>query len=468
MASPDFREYIDLTVHDRQPSEIYQDSIDYARVAVPELDIRPGTVEDALFQAMAYVSGETIASINRLPNGLMEGILKLFGFSRLSASFATATVAFSIVDSNGIVIPAGTQVGYTSTVDGVSTFHTFSTTSDIEVTSGSSTSGAVEIIADLSGVKPSITAGTNMVIVTTAPRLLSATLDSDLVNGASSEADNAYFGRGTTFLGGLSNALTTVSQMQARVLTDYPDVHRCKFYDLTQISFLTPSDLTRDGANEVTVTLASGHGITTGDAIRIVDATPSSFDGDHVVTGSSATTVTFDQSGDAESSTVHGTLFKLNDLDLTASDIVGSVVGVVCLEDGNRLPLADITLIQEDISDKSVAGLEITLIHPIIVPFDVGVTIRTTVGFSTVTVGDAVDLMLTDLLSTNGWLWDDTVRRNYIVARVSQIAGVEYVTDVTITLDPAYSAFATVSSGDLEFTHKGALPLANVTVSEAV
>lgn len=468
MPSPDFRDYVDLTVHDRQPSSIYQDSIEYAQVALPELDIRPGTVEDALFQAMAYVAGETIASVNRLPDGLMEGVLNLFGFTRLAASFASSTVTFTVIDTNGITIPAGTQVGYTSTTDGVSTFHTFSTTSDVVVASGSSTSSAVEIVSDLSGVKPALAAGQAMVIVSSAPRLLSATLATDIANGAASESDIAYFSRGATYLAGLSSSLATVGQMSSRVLVDYPDVHRCKFYDLTELLSLEPTGLSRNGSNVVTVTLASGHGISTNDVIRIVDATPTSFDGDHVVTGTTTTTVTFTQAGDAESSTVHGTLFKLASLETAAADVVGNVVGIVGIEDGARLDAADLTEIQEAISDKSVAGLNIVLTHPVIVPVSVGVTIRTATGFSGLTVGDAVDTYVTELLSPNGWLWDDTIRGNYIVARVSQIAGVEYVTDVTFTLDAAYSEFATVSGGNLEFTHKGALPLATVTVSEAI
>ena len=79
MASPDFSNYIDLTVNDKQPDEIYNDAIDYAKIALPEFSPRSGTVEDAVLQSTAYMAGVTSGSINRLPNGLMEGIMRLIG-----------------------------------------------------------------------------------------------------------------------------------------------------------------------------------------------------------------------------------------------------------------------------------------------------------------------------------------------------------------------------------------------------
>ena len=52
MASPDFSEYIDLTINDLQPPDIYSLAREYALVSLPEFNPRTGTVEDAVLQAM--------------------------------------------------------------------------------------------------------------------------------------------------------------------------------------------------------------------------------------------------------------------------------------------------------------------------------------------------------------------------------------------------------------------------------
>ena len=36
MASPDFSQYIDLTINDKQPDGIYNEAVEYARLALPE------------------------------------------------------------------------------------------------------------------------------------------------------------------------------------------------------------------------------------------------------------------------------------------------------------------------------------------------------------------------------------------------------------------------------------------------
>ena len=50
MPSPDFSEYIDLTINDLQPEDVYNGAVEYARTALPEFDplfslereLRPG------------------------------------------------------------------------------------------------------------------------------------------------------------------------------------------------------------------------------------------------------------------------------------------------------------------------------------------------------------------------------------------------------------------------------------------
>lgn len=470
MASPDFRSYVDLTIYDKQPRDIYNDAIVYAQDVLPELTVRAGTVEDALFQAMSYVGGELIASVNRLPNGLMEGILNLMGFARRASTYATGTVVFTLIDSDGAVIPAGTQVGYTDTVDGISTFHTFSTIASVTVNSGSSVSTAVGIIADTAGIKPALLDGQSMVIVSASNRILSAALDSDLVSGLSSETDAEYFTRGSTFLASLSSALVTTSQIQQYILNTYSDVHRCYVYDLTKLTTIAGlSDITRTSGTTATATVSSSHGVLANDLVRVIDAVPTTFNGTFSVSSVASTTIVWANSGSNVSTTTDGTMYHFDSLATGAADEPGYIVIFLSDENGDSLSSADMTTISNDVVAKTVAGLTIGITAPIIVDITATVTIRTETGYSVLVVQDAVDAYITELLSPAGWDWSSRIRKNQVIARITDIAGVDYVSSLTFTIDSGYSNFATIdgTTGDVIFTYKGMMPSATVTVSEA-
>ena len=78
----DFRQYVDLTPYDADPTDIYLGAIRLARLTLPEFQLRQGTVEDALFQAFSYMQMLGVSAINRLPNRLMEGISRILGVTR--------------------------------------------------------------------------------------------------------------------------------------------------------------------------------------------------------------------------------------------------------------------------------------------------------------------------------------------------------------------------------------------------
>jgi hypothetical protein len=44
MASPNFSEYINLTINDKQITDIYDDAVEYAQIALPEFTPRVGTI----------------------------------------------------------------------------------------------------------------------------------------------------------------------------------------------------------------------------------------------------------------------------------------------------------------------------------------------------------------------------------------------------------------------------------------
>ena len=463
MPSPDFRQYVDLTIFDKQPRDIYQEAVEYAQVAVPELNVRPGSVEDALFQAMAYVSGETIASVNRLPDGLMEGVLNLLGFSRINATFATGTVKFTMLDDQGAILPIGTQIGYTETIEGVSTFHTFSTTTEVIVPSGQTIASNIPVIADEPGPKPALISTQVMVVVSASNRILSAELDSNLAQGQAAEPDQSYFSRGATYLASLSSCLTTADQIKNFILGNYNDVERCFVYDLTRLNSITPVSLVRLNGT-VTATLPSGHGTSLGSLVRVSGAS-AGFNGDFEVLSSSADKITWAQSGANETAAANGLLYQFQ---TTTTTSTGNVLVVMSDSFGNPINETLQNEIITAVTERTVAGLNVVGTHPILVPVNVSVTIKSRAGFSPLATGDAVDDYVTDLMSPATWSGDTTWRANFVVARVAQIVGVDYVTALSFSGVPAvYGALVAGFGPDYNITYKGSLPVATVTVSEA-
>lgn len=469
MTSPDFRPYIDLTVFDKQPRDIYTEAVEYATTALPELSIRPGTLEDALFQAMSFVSGEVIASINRLPDGLMEGILNLLGVARIQATYGAGTVQFTMIDDAGATIPAGTQVGYTETVEGASTFHTFTTTAAALVLEGETVSSAVAIVADSAGEKPALLSGQSMVVVSATNRILSAALASDLTSGEASETNAQYFSRGVTYLGSLSSALVTSTQIQNYILSNYVDVHRCRVYDLTELVTVTPTLLDRV-SDVVTATVPSGHGIVADDTIRIYGAAPSTFNGIHTIVTASGTELTWSQEAGNASTTTHGSIERFDSLNASAAaEAPGALVVFVAAENGASVSADTKDEILTAVEERSTAGLDISITDAILVGITCDVTIKTRSSYSSVAIGSDVETYLTDLLSPNGWGWEDRIRATQMIARVSQLTGVDYVAEMNFTVEAGYENLATVeSNGDISFFFKGSLPVAAVTVSEDI
>ena len=94
----DFRQYVDLTPYDTDPTDIYLGAIRLARMTLPEFELRQGTVEDALFQAFSYMQMLGVSAINRLPDRLMEGISRILGITRDEGTRATVDVVVTLND----------------------------------------------------------------------------------------------------------------------------------------------------------------------------------------------------------------------------------------------------------------------------------------------------------------------------------------------------------------------------------
>jgi hypothetical protein len=266
MSSPDFSQYIDLTLYDVEPQDVYTAALTYAQTALPEFIPVIGTVEDAVLQATSYMTYILAAGINRIPNGVMEGIIKLMGFSRREATFATGSALFTLSVNTGTTIPEGTIIAYTATVDGQVIAYSFSTVTDTIVPFGDDTV-SIAIEATEPGKYPVLLDTQQMILISSVPSILEVSLDADIVNGLDSETDVEYFDRASQFLSSTSTSLATKRQLANYISVNYPTINISSVYDTTNsvgnLLFATAA-----APGYVTIAVAQSDGTSVGSTLK--------------------------------------------------------------------------------------------------------------------------------------------------------------------------------------------------------
>jgi hypothetical protein len=476
MTSPDFRQYVDLTINDLQPQDIYDNAVVYALQGLPGFDPRPGTVEDAMLQAMSFVSGLLLGAINRLPNGLMEGLLRLMGFERDEATFATGSVIFTSLDNDGLVIPAGTQVAFTEFGATGVIQHIFSTDVEVVIPFGDSVSDPVPVTADSSGKKPIISDGDSLFILTSSNKLFSCVFSGTLSQGVVGESDDSYFARGVTYLASLSSALATANQISNYILTYYKEVFRATAVDLRKLetgsgvrifesSGLIGASLNQDIYSNFDEVPAPG------DVIRIYGVTPNYFNGIFEVDSISDnpdSVLYFTNTVGASSGESHTGPFVvelLKSVSTAASPAAGWAIAFVSGINGASVTPVTKKAIFDDVINKSVAGLRFGVFNALIVDVSVSATVSVQSGFIESTVLNAAKNALEEFLSPNSWDWSSVIRKNVLITRLAQVEGIFYVDDVTVTISSSAPVGYIDSNGDVVFDYFGVLPSASVTVS---
>jgi hypothetical protein len=236
----DFSKYINLRSFDASPTEVYLDSIDYARLVLPEFTLRQGTPEDAIMQAVSYISALNIAAINRLPDRLMSGILGMLGVEIDDGTQAFIDVRFTGIDYDATSIPQGTILRYDYEFLGEQESVYFETVEegiiDAVVYTGTEPLPSVVVECrslDVGELLP-LTVGLEMIIDSPVSNILEAKIEAIVSNGTNQEISEDYLNRAVQYLGSLSSALVKASQVEGYVLSNFVGtVSRCKTYDLT-------------------------------------------------------------------------------------------------------------------------------------------------------------------------------------------------------------------------------------------
>lgn len=457
MPSPDVTNYVDLTVYDLQPAEIYDLAVEYAQTALPEWTPVTGSIEDALLQAASNMTGQLLGAINRLPAGSIEGLLSLFGVTRNSGIAANGTAVITFIDDTGYTLVAGTRFGYLDTSGADSILYIFETSETISVDVGT-TQATVPIRGISLSRYPSLPDGTSLQLLSAVSYVDSAVLSGDLDPGGSAETDAEYLNRGATVFGYLSETLVLPSQFDRYVLSTYSEAYRAKGFSRVKVE-TAPSALVR-ASNVVTATVGSGHGIIAGDVIRITGATSATFDGYFIVSSVGATSIVWSQTGDNDTATVEGKLIcnKLQNISQN-----GYLTVYVSGVGGASLSAASCSAIETDLTDRAIAGLTIVVNNATVVPVSLSVEVTPKSGYVSSTVASNIETALDAYLHPDYWEWGSTIYYNELIALVDRVDGVDRVVSVSIS-DPD-GRYTSVSGDNLVFDYFGCLPEHTTTVT---
>lgn len=468
----DFSEYINLSVFDKEPGDIYRDSIELARLSLPEFNLRVGTPEDAIFQAMAYVSALNVAAINRLPDRLMAGIVGMMGFSRQEAVPAEIDVVITVADIEGGVIPEGTVFTYDAVFEDQSIQYAFTTTeattvppSEDEYTLPTAT---ITIQAIEGGVIPPIGNDVELNIISSGTDIVSAVTanPSNFANGLNADTDQDYLSRASTYLRSLTSSLARASQVDSYILTQYPGiVGRVKTFDLTNgddnggditLNRVFPIENTFLTSNIATIRTNAPHLYITGDTVRIelsgASASASAiYEGEFEVAATSEQLITFPRiASNQASAQLTGSVF--------AGEDESGQVTIFAYGQNRFLTQVEKDEILADVVNRSIAGLRFYILDPTLVTLEITGTISLNDDYDTTSVQEAINSALVEYLSPASFpLSLDRVRHSQIVSILSGIPGVLYVNSLTLT--PTGEEWLPQIDDDIIFRNKGTLPV---------
>lgn len=253
MPSPDATPYVNLTIFDQDPQAIYDTAATNLQTYLPDWVPREGNTEVMLLEAMALQISESVFAINRLPDGIMEALLTLFGVVRDDGSPPIANLTFTMVNTLGYTIPAGTEarLSLSGGLDPI----TFTTSIDLVIPPSSNT-GVVAATGDRFTADANNVPSQTIELMDSILYVDTVALTAITTGGSDPEDDTEYFTRGATRFSRLSDTLILPRHFTAYAL-EQTNVERATTIDNWDGSGGAPGD----DPGHVTVAVY-GNGIT--------------------------------------------------------------------------------------------------------------------------------------------------------------------------------------------------------------
>jgi len=449
----DFSPYVNLRIYDKQPSEIYLNAIEIAQMVMPDFQLRQGTIEDGMFQAMAYMTSVAVTHINALPNKLMEGVLSMMGFERLSGGRASVSARVQLLSYDGEFIPSGTIFSHAVVA------FSESLTTYYETINSTIMPSVTEKLATITNVTSD---GTT--VTYTATNDLEAG-DVVTITGITPSAFNLSFASVATASGSgftVTNGATGSYSSGGLTVTERPYVDiPCVAREVGISASAADGDefLLTDFSASIGTVFALGN---------FVQGSVSESDSEYLIRGASflrslsENFVTASQMGQYIRTTYlnvsRALVYDLTDSDAnsdtTAADVPGTV-SIYLYGNGDFLNFTEKNIIHRDIVAKSHVGLVVRMSDARVVYPTISVTIYINSTFRQDTTELAVDYALTNGINLLTYsVASGLIRYNDVLSMLSSISGVDYVSDLVL----GGSNMTLLDNGDLEFEDKGDIP----------
>ena len=204
MPNPDITQYTNLVIYDKDPQDIVDAALVVLQARLPEWTPSETNIELALLEAMALEVAETIYTINRLPEVMVETLLALYEIERDQGVAPSVTIEFTMEDNAGYTIDEGTEVSISiSASENLSFF----TDSDLVIapgnTTGTKTATAIENTISANGVA----IGTSCELVDAIEAVESIETTTVIAGGEAPEDDTTFLTRGIQRLQRLTDTL---------------------------------------------------------------------------------------------------------------------------------------------------------------------------------------------------------------------------------------------------------------------
>jgi hypothetical protein len=452
---------------------LVQNALTNLMFSIPGWLPKEGHLEVQIIEVLGRMTSETAAVAAQVPPGIFRYFGKsIIGIPAIEAAPATVASTWTLRDTAGHTIPAGTDVYYP--IDGVTQVG-FRVQSDVVVAPGSSTTstGEVVLVATTPGTAANGLTSATVNLIDSLAWVSSIVTEATTSGGVEAETDSAYLDR---------------LRAELRLLTPRP---------------ILPNDfalLAERIAGVGRATAIDGYDIGTNEKQRIT-ITGSPTGGTFTITYSGQTTsaITYNANAFAIQTALQalsnvgsgnvtvtggplpgtqatvefvGTLATTNVALMTStSSLTGGTSPAISIittqtgvapSSGNARTItvavaaADGTALNTTIKNQVAAYLQalrevnflIYVIDPTYTTVNVTASVKALAGYDTASIESACEDALTAYLSPTTWDWSSTVYRNELIALLSNITGVDRVISIT------------TPASDLSLGGVAALPLA--------
>lgn len=185
-------DYLGLTV-ESDPDTLMEQAIEALALSIPGFVAKEGHLETWVLETVARMNAETRYMFSQVPDGIFRYFgQSLVGVAAIEGASATANTTWTMIDSAGYTIPAGTQVAYRVTGDQLSVF---AVTEDHVVPPGQTTASNVIIESVVDGADQNGLGPSGLELVDSFSFVDTVVADGPTSGGLDQETDEAYLAR---------------------------------------------------------------------------------------------------------------------------------------------------------------------------------------------------------------------------------------------------------------------------------